>query len=735
MGTPAQDRKRRWRRRHLIQLAVAFAAVVVVGIALADTVQSDADVLTVGNQTSWNLGTVAPGATLYPIVRFSLTCSGFKHADLNQTVNIAFKASSSSAPSGGSVSAAPGTIGPIPSSWPDDAASGPANCGSATPLSSGTVGSDSTVTIVAPTTPGGPYSYTVAWDNATLSPTGTSDSSSITGSVTSVTYTLSVSQPVVDTDGDGVPDASDNCPNDANADQANADGDGLGNACDSNSYTPAVATAAADANGDEGDTLATSGAFSDGDGNNTLTITKLNGAGAVIDNGNGTWSWSLPTTDNGSGTVVVQASDGEHTSATDSFGWSAANVAPTIAISGDGNVNEGSSYTLNLGAVTDPGTDTVSAYVVHWGDGNSDSYASNGDQTHTYADGDNTYNVTVDLTDEDGTFLDKANALSVTVDNVAPSVSGLTGDDPVNESSTVKHTYTYTITEPGDDTVTATPSCGTGNTVSDATNTKTDGSFKCTFPDGLDPAVDSTVSVYATDSDAETGNTETFDVTVNNVAPTVTASFALASVSCGTANASLSINISDPGVNDDPWAVTIIWGDGSSDTFDAAAQGAQTAQSHTYASAGIYNATVSVTDKDGGTGTDLTNGVTVNYNLSAILQPVNNTGHGQAPSVFKYGSTVPVKVEITNCDGSHPSTLDVRVFAVKTSAIPPATGEDEPAVANQADAGNRMRFSDPIYIFNWSTKSVDDPSSTVLITVKIVATGQTVSATIGLKAK
>src|SRR5262249_17885306 len=40
------------------------------------------------------------------------------------------------------------------------------------------------------------------------------------------------------------------------------------------------------------------------------------------------------------------------------------NVAPSIAISGASNVNEGSSYSLTLGAVTDPGTDTVTSYVV-----------------------------------------------------------------------------------------------------------------------------------------------------------------------------------------------------------------------------------------------------------------------------------------------------------------------------------------------------------------------------------
>ena len=47
------------------------------------------------------------------------------------------------------------------------------------------------------------------------------------------------------------------------------------------------------------------------------------------------------------------------------------NVAPTIAISGAASVNEGSAYSLTLGAVTDPGTDTVSSYIVHWGDGSS----------------------------------------------------------------------------------------------------------------------------------------------------------------------------------------------------------------------------------------------------------------------------------------------------------------------------------------------------------------------------
>ena len=46
------------------------------------------------------------------------------------------------------------------------------------------------------------------------------------------------SQPPADTDGDGVADATDNCPNLANAGQSDTDGDGIGDACDARPLTP-----------------------------------------------------------------------------------------------------------------------------------------------------------------------------------------------------------------------------------------------------------------------------------------------------------------------------------------------------------------------------------------------------------------------------------------------------------------------------------------------------------------
>jgi len=49
------------------------------------------------------------------------------------------------------------------------------------------------------------------------------------------TSTLPIGPGERDSDGDGVPDSSDNCPNTFNPDQQDSDGDGIGNACDTTS--------------------------------------------------------------------------------------------------------------------------------------------------------------------------------------------------------------------------------------------------------------------------------------------------------------------------------------------------------------------------------------------------------------------------------------------------------------------------------------------------------------------
>jgi hypothetical protein len=278
------------------------------------------------------------------------------------------------------------------------------------------------------------------------------------------------------------------------------------------------------------------------------------------------------------------------------------NVAPSIAISGAASVNEGSAYSLTLGAVSDPGQDTVSSYVVHWGDGSSNTYSSNGAKSHTYADGPDDHAVTVDLVDEDGTFLDRANTLSVHVNNVAPTVN-LAGPNSANEGET--KTYTFTLSDPGADTFsfvagppTDYPTCGQyGELV--GTPTVAGGSFQCRFPDGPN-TTNVAIKIQDDDGGVSTPDVEQVDiipVTIANVAPALTAATDQTANEGESKSFALG-SFSDDGVDDSPWTVDVDWGDGSpAGSFPVTAQGS-ISQSHAYDDNGTYTVTVKVTDKD-----------------------------------------------------------------------------------------------------------------------------------------
>jgi Ca2+-binding RTX toxin-like protein len=99
------------------------------------------------------------------------------------------------------------------------------------------------------------------------------------------------------------------------------------------------------------------------------------------------------------------------------------NVAPTLAISGAASVNEGSTYTLNLSSA-DPGQDTISQWMIHWGDSTQVVTGHPASVTHMYADGNSTsnYTITATATDEDGTYA-AGNTVAIAVVNVAPTVN------------------------------------------------------------------------------------------------------------------------------------------------------------------------------------------------------------------------------------------------------------------------------------------------------------------------
>jgi len=406
-------------------------------------------------------------------------------------------------------------------------------------------------------------------------------------------------------------------------------------------------------------------------------------------------------------------------------GCAPANSAPTANANGPYSVNEGGSVALS-GSGSDP--DAGQTLTFSWdldNDGTFETAGQNPIFSAVGRDGPDSQTVVLKVCDNGTPSLCDTDSTTVSILNVPPTVT-LSGPNSADEGET--KSYSYSTSDPGIETFTHTASCGANGTLSnDSFDGATGaGSFDCTFPDG--PA-SSTVEVTVDDGDGGS-DSDSIGVTVANVAPTVAASFASASVSCGSDNATLNVSFTDPGV--DTHTASVDWGDGSS----VEALGPVTSPfstSHTYAAAGMYNAAVTVTDSDGDSGSDPTNAVTVNFTIvgGGILQPINP---GPPTSVFKYKSTIPVKIKIADCDGSFPSTLEPQISVQKLNGGTPS-GTEEASSTSAADSGTTMRFdlSNQQYIYNLATKPLSDSSATYQIKITITQTGQTIYATFGLK--
>lgn len=130
-----------------------------------------------------------------------------------------------------------------------------------------------------------------------------------------------------------------------------------------------------------------------------------------------------------------------------------------------------------------------------------------------------------------------------------------------------------------------------------------DGTWSWSFDTTDGPAESLTVTIDADDGNGGTAQTS-FQLTVGNVAPTI-ASITLPSdpVAIGDQSVSASGTFSDPaGAADETYTCTVDYGDGSGPLGGTVSSGTTcTGPGHTYADAGVYQLTVTVVDKDGGT--------------------------------------------------------------------------------------------------------------------------------------
>jgi hypothetical protein len=302
------------------------------------------------------------------------------------------------------------------------------------------------------------------------------------------------------------------------------------------------------------------------------------------------------------------------------------NVAPTLEAGDDETVDEGSLFTRTIN-FEDPGADTWDVEI-DYGDGFTESLSTLTDRTfdlsHTYADNGD-YTISITVTDDDaGTNSD---SFVVTVNNVNPTTEA---GDPDSVDEGTLYSYVATFEDPGFD-------CDTCGTLEDFTATVDWGDNTGVEPLTVDETPGSpgvltqgtasgdhtfadngiyTVTVTVTDDDTEVG-IDTFEITVNNVDPTVEAGTDRETVIHDLFELEPS-TFTDPGFDCtlcstmEDFTSTVNWGEGDDEplTVDETpgspgvlTQGT-TSGDHIYRLPGDYTVTVTVDDDDAGTHSD-----------------------------------------------------------------------------------------------------------------------------------
>ncbi len=268
-----------------------------------------------------------------------------------------------------------------------------------------------------------------------------------------------------------------------------------------------------------------------------------------------------------------------------------ANQAPAADANGPYTVNEGTAVNLDGGGSNDPNGDPLTYSWDLDNDGQHDD-ATGVQVGHAFPD-DGTYTVGLEVTD---TLLSDTDSTTVIVNNVAPTVDAGSGQ-MITEGDTAS--FAGSFTDPGvQDTHTATIEWGDG-TVEPGTVTQGAGSGIVAGSHSYPTAGNYTVTVTVMDDDSGVGN-DTFNVTVNVVvtnSPPVVDAGPDQTLNEGQ-SATFTGSFTDPDPSD---THAIVWdfGDGS-----ATVTGTLT-PSHTYADDGTYVVTLTVTDSNGASGSDI----------------------------------------------------------------------------------------------------------------------------------
>ena len=406
-------------------------------------------------------------------------------------------------------------------------------------------------------------------------------------------------------------------------------------------------------------------------------------------------SHSCPTTDNGSKTVKGQVKDDDGGESPEySQAVTVKNVPPTATFNAPSEVNEGSDINISLSAVVDPGTADTFSY--HFScDGGTTWTAYGASASHSCPTTDNgSKTVKGQVKDDDGGESPEYSQ-AVTVKNVPPTAT-FNAPSEVNEgrtSTSRSRLLSIRVRRTRSATASVVTAVRPGRLMARA---RAIAARRPTTARRRSRVRSRTTTA------AEPGYSQA--VTVKNVPPTIN-NFAIAkpagaACTLATNKVTVSFTVSDPADQAaDPITGSIDWGDGSVEAI----AGRTISKDHYYAPGGPYTIIVTVNDGDGGVANagDSSTAFSLLYNTSGILQPINTTG---SRSAFKIGSTIPVKIKVTDCNGAPVSglTLHVKLQKLDNSANP----VNETGEVSVPDVGDTMRYdtSGLQYIYNLSTK-------------------------------
>ena len=401
-------------------------------------------------------------------------------------------------------------------------------------------------------------------------------------------------------------------------------------------------------------------------------------------------------------TVTLKVDDDDLGSSTDAVTFTVTNVAPTITLIGAATHDEGSTaYQVTLGAVNDPGLDTITQYAVFWGDNQADTYTTAGIKTHTYDD-DALFmagEISVTLVDEDGLHQD-AGVLPLTVNNVAPTGLAL-NPGLVNEGSSGLVVIAGQFDPSAADTLAGflyDYDFNNNNVIEVALGEIADtASASATVPGSfLDDDPSKTIHVVIKDKDGGTGDLFT-TIPIINVAPTVDAGpDALVSTNNPAFEGVPFVRggaFTDPG--NDNWSAQVnydVFGAGSFQPLPLT--GKAFTLNHTYSNTGTFTARVMVDDGDGGVSSDdvlvevvqntfrvsdfvpTASGFEVTFNRDPALLPLN-----LYDSIFFDANLNPSDIEVF-LNGTDPifGSMDYdaatrKLTWVKTSVLDTGTGD------------------------------------------------------------